>query len=147
MPGGHYGGGGGGGGRGGGFGGGGRMGGGGGGRLGGGGSRSAGQEGKAPRAGLLVLFRESWPFVKPQRWLLLFGFGLMAINRVAGLVLPASTKYLVDNIAIGKQWQLVVPLALAIVTATAVQGITSYSLTQLLSKAAQRMIADPRKQV
>ena len=40
--------------------------------------------------------------MRPQRWLLLFGLGLMAINRVAGLVLPASTKFLVDNI-IGKR--------------------------------------------
>jgi ABC-type multidrug transport system fused ATPase/permease subunit len=125
------------------------MGGGGGGaRMGGGGLRSAGSDGKTrSNAGLLVLFREAWPFVRPQRWLLLFGFGLMAINRVAGLVLPGSTKYLVDNIMIRKQWQMVAPLALVIVAATVVQGITSYTLTQLLSKAAQRMIADLRRQV
>ena len=39
------------------------------------------------------------------------------------------------------------PLVLAILAATAIQGVTSFTLTQLLSKAAQRMIADLRKQV
>src|SRR5262249_46727650 len=102
---------------------------------------------KEKQTGLLELLHEAWPFMRPQRWLLLFGLVLMAINRVAGLALPGSTRYLIDNVFIKKQWQLVGPLALVIVAATAVQGITSYTLTQLLSKAAQRMIADLRKRV
>ena len=72
--------------------------------------------------------------------LLLFGLVLMAINRLAGLVLPASTKFLVDNVVGKRQVHLLVPLALAIMGATAIQGVTSFALTQLLSKAAQRMI-------
>ena len=79
--------------------------------------------------------------------LLLFGLVLMAINRLAGLVLPASTKFLVDNVVGKREVRLLVPLALAIMGATAIQGVTSFTLTQLLSKAAQRMIADLRKQV
>jgi subfamily B ATP-binding cassette protein MsbA len=79
--------------------------------------------------------------------LLLFGLALMAINRLAGLVLPASTKFLVDNVIGKRQIHLLAPLALAIVAATAIQGVTSFTLTQLLSKAAQRMIAQLRKQV
>jgi ABC-type multidrug transport system fused ATPase/permease subunit len=71
----------------------------------------------------------------------------MAINRVAGLALPASTKFLVDNVVGKRQVNLLGPLALAILAATAIQGVTSYTLTQLLSKAAQRMIAEFRKQV
>ena len=71
----------------------------------------------------------------------------MAINRVAGLALPASTKFLVDNVVGKRQVHLLGPLALAILAATAIQGVTSYTLTQLLSKAAQRMIADLRRQV
>jgi ABC-type multidrug transport system fused ATPase/permease subunit len=97
--------------------------------------------------GLIHLLGEVWPFVRPQRWLLLFGFGLMAVNRLAGLVLPASTKFLIDNIIGKRQVHLLGPLALALIGATAVQGITSFTLTQLLSKAAQRMIADLRRQV
>jgi subfamily B ATP-binding cassette protein MsbA len=79
--------------------------------------------------------------------LLLFGLVLMAINRLAGLVLPASTKFLVDNVIGKRQVHLLGPLALAIIAATAIQGVTSFTLTQLLSKAAQRMIAQLRKQV
>ena len=97
--------------------------------------------------GFFHLLVEVWPFVRPQRWLLLFGLGLMAINRLAGLVTPYSTKYLIDNVILKKEARLLVPLVLAVLAATAVQGITSYSLTQLLSKAAQRMIAELRKQV
>jgi len=87
--------------------------------------------------GLIHLLGEVWPFVRPQRWLLLFGFGLMAINRLAGLVLPASTKFLIDNIIGKRQVHLLGPLAMALIAATAVQGVTSFTLTQLLSKAAQ----------
>jgi subfamily B ATP-binding cassette protein MsbA len=79
--------------------------------------------------------------------LLLFGLVLMAINRLAGLVLPASTKFLVDNVIGKRQVHLLAPLALAIIAATVIQGVTSFALTQLLSKAAQRMIAQLRKQV
>ena len=64
----------------------------------------------------------------------------MAINRVAGLALPASTKFLVDNVVGKRQINLLAPLALAILAATAIQGMTSYTLTQLLSKAAQRIM-------
>ncbi len=98
--------------------------------------------GNVKPAGFIRLLRDAWPFMRPQRWLLLFGLVLMAINRAGGLVLPLSTRYLVDNVIMKKQVGLLVPLVLAVLTATAVQGITSFTLTQLLSKAAQRMIAD-----
>ena len=88
-----------------------------------------------------------WELVKPRRGLLAVGFVLMGINRVAGLVLPASTKYLVDDVLGRRHVQLLVPLVLAVVAATAVQGISSFALTQLLSKAAQRLIAELRRRV
>jgi len=96
---------------------------------------------------LIRLFPEVWPYVRPQRWLLLFGLLLMVVNRLAGLVLPASTKLVVDNIFNKHQISLLLPLVLALLGAAAVQGGTSYALTQLLSKAAQRMIAELRLQV
>ena len=120
------------------------------GSRGGGGGRAAlgpGAERPESKSGFVELLGQSWPFVRPQRWLLLFGLALMAINRVAGLVLPLSSKYVIDNIAIKHQAQLLVPLIIAVLAATVIQGITSFSLTQLLSKAAQRMIADLRRQV
>ena len=88
-----------------------------------------------------------WALIKPRRGLLALGFVLMAINRLSGLVLPASMKYFVDNVVLHKQTQLLTPIVLAVLGATVVQGLTSFSLTQLLSKSAQKMITELRKQV
>jgi subfamily B ATP-binding cassette protein MsbA len=96
---------------------------------------------------LRALIPDIWALVRPRRWMLLAGLVLMAINRVAGLVLPASTKYLVDDVLTEGRRELLLPLVGAVVGATAVQAITAFALTQLLSKAAQRLIADMRKQV
>ena len=71
----------------------------------------------------------------------------MLINRAAGLVLPASTKYLVDNVIGKHQVALLAPLVVAVLAATVIQGITSFTLTQLLSKEAQRLIAELRRKV
>ncbi|MGH9743334.1 MAG: ABC transporter ATP-binding protein, partial [Candidatus Acidiferrum sp.] len=72
--------------------------------------------------------------IKPRRGLLALGFVLMAINRVCGLVLPATTKYFVDNVTIKHQLYLLTPIVLGVLLATIVQGLTSFTLTQLLSK-------------
>jgi subfamily B ATP-binding cassette protein MsbA len=71
----------------------------------------------------------------------------MALNRVAGLVLPASPKWLVDDVIQKRRTELLLPLLGAVVLATVVQGLSSFSLTQLLSKAAQRLIAELRQKV
>ncbi|MBK8248793.1 MAG: ABC transporter ATP-binding protein [Gemmatimonadetes bacterium] len=72
------------------------------------------------------------------------GFALMIVNRLAGFVLPASSKFLIDDI-IGKQrMDLLWPLALAAGAATIVQAITSFGLSQVVSIAAQRAITDMR---
>ena len=88
-----------------------------------------------------------WALMKPRRGLLALGFVLMAINRVAGLVLPVSTKYFVDNVVLHRQVQLLTPIVLGVLGATLIQGLTSFSLTQLLSKSAQKMITDLRRRV
>jgi ABC-type multidrug transport system fused ATPase/permease subunit len=82
--------------------------------------------------------------IKPRRGILVLGFALMLVNRVSGLVAPASLKYLFDNV-IGKHQAYLLPrLVLAVVAATILQGMSSYSLTQLLSKSSQRMITELR---
>ena len=95
--------------------------------------------------------RELWPdireMLRPRRRLLAIGFVLMVIGRVCSLVLPASTKYLIDNVIGKKQLNLLVPLVLAVVAATIIQGITSFANTQLISKAAQRLISEMRQKV
>ena len=88
-----------------------------------------------------------WELVRPRRWLLALGFVLMVINRVASLVLPYSTRFLIDSVIIKRHTELLKPLVLGVLLATLVQGITSFSLTQLLSKAAQRLIAELRQKV
>ena len=88
-----------------------------------------------------------WTLIKPRRGILLVGLLLMAVNRVSGLILPASTKYLVDDVIGKHHTSLLTPIVLAVLAATVVQGLTSFTLTQLLSKSAQKMIADLRKQV
>jgi subfamily B ATP-binding cassette protein MsbA len=85
--------------------------------------------------------------VRPRRGLLATGCVLMVVNRLTGLVLPASTKFLIDDIIGHRRGDLLVPLVLAVVLATAVQGVTSFTLTQVLSKAAQRLIAELRRTV
>src|SRR5271157_4346623 len=85
--------------------------------------------------------------IKPRRGLLALGFVLMAINRLSGLVLPASTKYFVDNVVTKRQVHFLTPIVLGVLIATIIQGLTSFTLTQLLSKSAQKMITDLRKKV
>jgi ABC-type multidrug transport system fused ATPase/permease subunit len=106
---------------------------------------------RAAAAATPVRLRTLWPqvqaLVRPRRGLLAAGCGLMVINRLAGLVLPASTKFLIDDVIGKHRADILVPLALAVLLATALQGGTSYALVQLLSKAAQRLIADLRRQV
>src|SRR6202171_804754 len=83
-----------------------------------------------------------WALIKPRRGLLALGFVLMAVNRVAGLVLPLSTKSFVDSVVGKKQLHLLTPIVVGILAATIVQGLTSFTLTQLLSKSAQKMITE-----
>ena len=71
----------------------------------------------------------------------------MAVNRVAGLALPFSPRYFFDGVIAQHKTQMLLPLVLVVIGATIVQGITSFSLTQLLSKSAQRMITDMRKRI
>ncbi|MFZ0704639.1 MAG: ABC transporter ATP-binding protein [Candidatus Korobacteraceae bacterium] len=85
--------------------------------------------------------------IRPRRALLALGLGLMVINRVSGLVLPASTKYLVDDVIGKRHLHLLYPLVGVVLLATIIQGLTSFALTQTLSKAAQRLIAELRRRV
>jgi subfamily B ATP-binding cassette protein MsbA len=96
---------------------------------------------------LKAVLPEVWKLMRPRRWLLALGFVLMVINKVAGFVLPYSSKFLIDDVVGKRHLSLLPPLVIAVLLATLVQGVTSFSLTQLLSKAAQRLIADLREQV
>lgn len=110
----------------------------------------AGMKGK-PKAKPTERLRQLKPMlldlVRPRRGLLLLGLVLIAISRLCGLVLPYSSKYLIDDVLAKKHYDLLTPLILAVVAATAIQGVTSFTLTQLLSKSAQRLISELRMKV
>jgi ABC-type multidrug transport system fused ATPase/permease subunit len=117
-------------------------------------SRSAAPENQTAAQYAASKVKSSWKalpdvmeLIKPRRGILALGFLLMLINRSAGMILPYSLKPFADNVINKHQYQLLLPLVLALVGATLVQGITSYSLTQLLSKSSQRMITDLRVKV
>src|SRR5436305_4128208 len=96
---------------------------------------------------LQAVWPEVWKLMRPRRGLLAIGFVLMVCNKLAGFVLPYSSKFLIDNVVARHQTGLLRPIVLAVLLATVIQGVTSFSLTQLLSKAAQRLIAELRQQV
>jgi ABC-type multidrug transport system fused ATPase/permease subunit len=96
---------------------------------------------------LRTVLPDVWQLIRPRRNLLGLGFVLMVINRISGLVLPYSTKFLIDTVIVKHQADRLKPLVLAVLAATAIQGLTSFSLTQLLSKAAQRLITELRQKV
>jgi len=96
---------------------------------------------------LKALLPDVLALMRPRRGLLLFGAVLMLINRVCGLVLPFSTKYLVNDVMLKGEFKLLMPIVLAVVAATVIQGLTSYSLTQLLSKSGQRLIFEMRVKI
>jgi ABC-type multidrug transport system fused ATPase/permease subunit len=75
------------------------------------------------------------------------GLAMMLVSRAAGLVLPGSSKWLIDEVLTKGQWEKLLPLAIAAGVASVVQAATSYGLSQVVSVAAQRAIGDLRREV
>jgi subfamily B ATP-binding cassette protein MsbA len=110
-------------------------------------TRKTAEPPKKKKPNLRQVLPDVWELIRPRKWLIAFGLLLMAVNRVAGLVLPWSTRFVIDDVVVKKETYLLKPIILGVLLATAIQGITSFTLTQVLSKAAQRMIADLRRKV
>ena len=85
--------------------------------------------------------------IRPRRGLLAGSFLVLLVGRVCGLVLPYSTKILIDKVIAKHRPDLLLPLVGAVLAATFIQGLSSFSLTQLLSKEGQRVIAELRRKV
>src|SRR5262249_12087582 len=85
--------------------------------------------------------------VRPRRGLFALAFVLLLIGRVTGLVLPVSTKFLLDTVIGKHRADLLLPLVGAVITGTLIQGLTSFALTQLISKEGQRAITELRRRV
>ena len=102
---------------------------------------------KKKRVSASVAWREARELVWAHRRRLGTGLGLMLASRLAGLVLPASSKWLIDEVLGNGRTDLLMPIALAAGAATLVQAVTSFGLSQILGVAAQRAITDMRKRV
>jgi subfamily B ATP-binding cassette protein MsbA len=105
------------------------------------------EEPKKKRFSLSKAWFEAKDLIYAYRFRLALGGLLMIISRLAGLVLPASSKYLVDEIIIKQRFEMLKWIALAIGISTLVQGATSFTLSQVLGVAAQRAITEMRKRV
>jgi ABC-type multidrug transport system fused ATPase/permease subunit len=93
------------------------------------------------------VWREARTLIWDRRGRLTIGLFLMLISRGAGMVLPATSKYLIDDV-IGKgRHELLPMLAFAAGAATILQALTSFTLSQILGVAAQRAITDMRRRV
>lgn len=93
------------------------------------------------------VWREARELIWKYRKRLALGMAIMVINRASGLVLPASSKYLIDDV-IGKgHTEQLFPLAMAVLGATIIQGGSSFALARVLGVAAQRAVTDMRRRV
>jgi ABC-type multidrug transport system fused ATPase/permease subunit len=90
---------------------------------------------------------EAWALIRGHRRTLTIGLALMVVGRVAAFVLPASTKFLIDDVITQGRADLLVPIALAVLGATIVQATTSFAVAKVVSVAAQRAIAELRLNV
>jgi subfamily B ATP-binding cassette protein MsbA len=92
-------------------------------------------------------WKEARALVWNARWRLLIGSLMMLVSRLAGMVLPASTKYIGDEVFTKHRYELLKWIALAIGISTLIQGVTGFALSQILGVAAQRAITEMRKRV
>ena len=110
-------------------------------------TRMAEEEKKKKKLELNAVWREAKELIWARRGRLALGLLLMLVSRLAGLVLPASSKFVIDEV-IGKGRHELLPwLAAAAIAATLIQAATTFGLSQLLGVAAQRAITDMRKRV
>jgi ABC-type multidrug transport system fused ATPase/permease subunit len=109
--------------------------------------RSGSDEKKRKAPPFKVVLRDAGELLSARKGRLALGFGLLAVNRLCGLVLPGTTKFLLDEV-IGKgRRELLGLLVLAAGGATLIQAVTSFTLSQVLGKAAQRSITEMRRRV
>jgi subfamily B ATP-binding cassette protein MsbA len=102
---------------------------------------------RPPRVSLSSVRHAFRTIVWPRRRLVLLGLALVAVNRAAGLVLPGSTKFLIDNVIVNGDTALLRLLLLAVGGALLIQAVTSFLLTRLLSVEAQHLISVLRTQM
>jgi subfamily B ATP-binding cassette protein MsbA len=98
-----------------------------------------------------INYQRAWAEARELVWRhrssLTVGLILMLINRLSGLVMPASSKYLIDEVLAKHRGDLLIPIAIGTSAAVLIQAVTTYALSQVVSIAAQQAIADMRMNV
>ena len=102
---------------------------------------------KKPRPNYSNAWREARALIWQHRGRLAIGLGLMLVSRLAGLVLPWSSRYIIDQVVGQRRADLLGIIAAAVGAAAVVQAVTSFGLSQILGVAAQRAITDMRKSI
>jgi ABC-type multidrug transport system fused ATPase/permease subunit len=106
---------------------------------------------EAPKPAKKAFTAGAWEEARGLIWThrkrMALGLGLMIINRLAGLVLPTTTKYLMDDVITQGHWELLPTLAMAAGGATLVDAGTAFANSQVLGVAAQRAITEMRKDI
>src|SRR5438445_1548568 len=105
------------------------------------------EEKKKKKVDYSSAWAEARKIIWGARWRLLFGSVLMLVSRLAGMVLPGSMKYIGDEVFTNRNYSLLKWIALAIGVSTLIQGVTGFTLSQILGVAAQRAITEMRKNV
>jgi ABC-type multidrug transport system fused ATPase/permease subunit len=99
------------------------------------------------RPSLSVVWREAKEIIWRYRRRIVLGLVVMIVSRLAGLVAPASSKFLIDNVIAEGQTEMLPILAFAVGVAALIQGVSSFALSQILGVTAQRAITEMRKTV
>src|SRR4051812_41338121 len=90
---------------------------------------------------------EARQLIWARRWRLALGLFLMLVKTLAGLVLPYTTKSIIDNVVMKGNFELLTRLAFYVGAAAVVSSATSFALSQVLGIEAQRAITQMRRRV
>jgi subfamily B ATP-binding cassette protein MsbA len=94
-----------------------------------------------------VIARDAMELIRARRGRLALGFGLLVVSKLCGLVLPGTTKVLLDDVIGKHHTELLTRIVLLAGGATLIQAVTGFALSQVLGKAAQRSITEMRRTV
>lgn len=83
----------------------------------------------------------------PRRNLVFIGLILIVIKSLSALVLPWQSKVLLDEVVPNKDYSQLYSLIAIVIGAIAIQAVTSFLLTRILSVQAQYLISELRAQV
>ncbi len=93
------------------------------------------------------VWREAREIIWRHRRRVALGLVVMVVSRLAGLIPPASSKFLIDDVVGGGRTDLLLPLAVVVGVAALIQGAGAFALSQMLGVTAQRAITEMRKTV